>query len=299
LRVLKLHSSLRFALSSAVFAGLWALESRARERANQALAQLQTELELRIVEQTASLAAENAQLIKLDQLKSKFIADAAHELRAPITSLNLRLYLLEHAAPDRHAEYLADLRYQLTRLNRLSEDLLAISRLDSLDATSEFTPLDLNRVVEEVVIAYRPMAEAAGLGLVSHYAPGLPLVLGDYGQLAQVGSNLVANAIHYTPSGQVTVSTILDVKLRQVCLQVQDTGVGIVPADLPHLFERFYRGHSRNGASGTGLGLSIVKEIVDLHGGSIEVESHVGSGSVFKVCLPLAEADTAGSPDSK
>jgi two-component system sensor histidine kinase NblS len=271
------------------------LERRAREKAEAALYQLESELEQRVMSRTVALTDENARLIELDQLKSKFIADAAHELRSPITSLNLRLYLLEHAAPERRSQYVNEFKEQLARLTRLSEDLLAISRLDAYDATSNFAFVDLNQIVEEIVIAYRPLAETAGLTLVSDYAAQLPPVLGEYRQLGQVGANLVANAIHYTESGQVWVRTALDVDHKQACIEVQDTGIGIEPHDMPRLFERFYRGEQAADIPGTGLGLSIVKEIVDLHGGRIHVESQAGKGSLFRVCLPLADLHSTSS----
>jgi signal transduction histidine kinase len=293
MRVMKLHSSLRYALSSAVFAGLWMLEARAHEKAVTALRQFESQMEERVGARTSALAAENVRLIELDQLKSKFIADAAHELRSPITALNLRLYLLEHATPERRPQYFAEFKDQLARLTRLSEDLLALSRLDSFDATSRFGLVDLNRVAEEVLIAYHPIAKTAGLSLETDYAPQMRPVLGEYQQLLQVGSNLVANAIHYSESGQVKVRTVLNAEKQQACIEVQDSGVGIQPLDMPHLFERFYRGEHSNGAPGTGLGLSIVKEIVDLHGGNIKVESQLGKGSSFTVCLPLAEPSPA------
>jgi signal transduction histidine kinase len=289
MRVIKVHSSLRYALSSAVFAGLWMLEAHAREKATSTLYQLEADIEQRVAVRTAALTAENAHLIELDQLKSKFIADASHELRTPITALNLRLYLLEHATPERRPQYLSEFKAQLARLTKLSEDLLAISRLDGLDATGRFAPVNLNQIVEDAIIAYRPMAETAGLRLISEYAPFMPQVMGEYQQLTQVSANLIANAILYTESGQVSVRTRLNAASREACLEVQDTGVGIHPGDMPHLFERFYRGQHTTNASGTGLGLSIVKEIVDLHGGSIVVESQPGKGSIFRVCLPLAE----------
>jgi len=294
MQVIKLHSSLRYALSSAVFAGLWMLEARARSRATTALYQLESQVEQCIAERTSALTVENARLIELDQIKSKFISDAAHELRSPITALNLRLYLLEHATPERRPQYFAEFKDQLTRLTRLSEDLLALSRLDAFDATSRFGLVDLNRVVEEIIIAYHPMAETATLSLISEYASPMKPVLGEHQQLVQVGSNLVANAIHYTESGQVMVRTVLDTDKQQACIEVQDSGVGIEPGDMPHLFKRFYRGQHANGAPGTGLGLSIIKEIVDLHRGSIKVESQIGKGSLFTVCLPLADVSHTG-----
>jgi two-component system, OmpR family, phosphate regulon sensor histidine kinase PhoR len=279
-QVVKIYTSLRFVLTSAVFAGLWALERRTHEQAAAALLELQSRAD--------TLANENARLIRRDQLKSNFIADAAHELRSPIANLKIRLYLLENASHERRSEYMADLKFQLERLNRLSEDLLAISRIDAAASAHRFTSVDFNHVAEEVIIAFRPTAESAGLSLETHYTSPLPMVMGNHGQLVQVGSNLVANAIHYTPSGHVTVSTLLNAVRKQVCIQVEDSGIGIPPDDLPRLFDRFYRGRYSSSTAGTGLGLSIVKEIVELHGGSIDVETEVGRGSRFRVCLPLA-----------
>lgn len=298
MRVLKLHASLRYALSSALFAGLWMLESRARQQAETGLEQVQQQISMLQAERTA-LAAENTRLIELDQLKSKFIADAAHELRTPITSLNLRLYMLEHAGPERRPHYLAEFQQQLVRLSNLAEDLLTIARLDSFDAANDFAPVDLNLIAEEIMLAYRPLAEASGLSLITQYTPNMPPIPGDHRRLVQVGANLVANAIHYTPSGHVVISTALNIPAKQVYLEVRDSGIGIPASDLPHLFERFYRGklvHQTN-IPGTGLGLSIVKEIVDLHGGTIEVESIEGEGSVFRVCFPLDAASSSMAAD--
>ncbi len=288
MRVLKLHASLRYALSSVMFAGLWVLEARAHQQAKAALTQLEAE---RPAQDIDALIAENARLIELDQLRSKFVAEAAHELRAPITSLSLRLYLLENATPDRREKYVADFRAQLERLATLSEHLLALSRLDTFGTSEQFIRIDLNQIAEEVAISYRPMAEAAGLSLISEYTPNLPPVLGEPTQLARVGSNLVTNAIRYTTSGRVVVSTALDSVSKQACLTVKDTGPGIDPCDLPHLFDRFYRGKSSAHAGGSGLGRSIVKEIVDLHGGQITVESQPGEGTTFTVSFPLAQAN--------
>jgi len=116
-------------------------------------------------------------------------------------------------------------------------------------------------------------------------------VLGEHNQLAQVITNLLANAIHYTPAGRVRVTT--SQTDGYVCLTVQDTGIGIEPEDLPHIFNRFYRGRraGQSNIPGSGLGLGIVKEIVDLHQGRIEVDSQVGGGSTFRVWLPIAVAE--------
>jgi len=295
MRFVRLQSALNAALPSAMVAALWLLERRAREQAEQALSDLKVSLEQRVAERTAELSAANAQLREINYLQSRFIADAAHELRAPLNTLKLRVHMLENGRQERHAYYLAELKTQIERLAALSEDLLNVSRLDAARANRDFAPVDLNTIVEQVVVAYRPLAESAGLSLIFEAAPGLPMVLGQRNQLMQVGSNLVGNAIHFTQSGKVHVITTLAADLKRVCMIVQDTGIGIAPDDLPRLFDRFYRGRQPDGMNipGTGLGLNIVKEIVDLHGGTIEVESEVGAGSIFKVCLPLAPATAA------
>jgi len=291
MKIMRLQS----VLPMGVLAGLLILERSARERAERALAELKSNLERQIADHAAELATANAQLREINYLQAKFITDAAHELRSPLNSLKLRLHLLENGKPERHAHYIAELKTQLERLAQLSEDLLNIARLEAGGATNHFAPVDLNTVVDQVVIAYRPLAEAAGLNLTFAGAPDLGPVMGQRSQLMQVGSNLVGNAIRYTPTGEVQVITTLAADRKQVCMVVQDSGIGIAADDLPHLFDRFYRGQQPEGTSisGTGLGLSIVKEIVDLHGGTIEVQSTVGAGSMFKVCLPLAPA-TAG-----
>lgn len=184
------------------------------------------------------------------------------------------------------------LKIQAGRLRQLVEDILDLSRLE-LGQTKGVTmaPVNLNEIVEQVVIAHLPRAEEADLKLVFTPGADLPLIQGERNQLAQMVTNLVTNAINYTPAGHVLISTRLIPERDQVCLQVEDTGMGIEPEDLPHLFERFYRGQrvSQSDIPGSGLGLGILKEIVVLHKGEIEVESQVGKGSTFRVFLPLAK----------
>jgi signal transduction histidine kinase len=203
----------------------------------------------------------------------------------------MRLYLdlLEQGKPEKRGQYLATLKRQLGHLEQLVEDILDLSRLERHKMNFEFAPVNLNQVLEEVTMAHRVRAEAASLTLRLEAEPGLPLVAGIHDQLIRVITNLVANAINYTITGEVIVSAFLAADAGQICLQVKDTGLGISEDDLPHLFDRFYRGHnvSRSNIPGTGLGLAIVKEIVELHGGRIEVESTEGQGSTFQVWLPM------------
>lgn len=224
---------------------------------------------------------------ELDRLKDIFVADVSHELRTPTTNINLYLELLEFAPPEKHGEYLHVIKEQSQLLKRLVEDILDLSRLAMTKSKKvEFTAVDLNLITDQVVTAHSPLAAASGLRLEFTPSPGIPPVRGEQSQLARVVTNLVANAIHYTERGQVTVRTFQE--NDHICLEVCDTGMGIEEDDIPHIFERFYRGRSvrQTKIHGTGLGLAIVKEIVDLHAGDVQVTSNYGQGSSFRVSLP-------------
>jgi hypothetical protein len=267
-----------------------------RRQAEEELRALNAQLEQRIAERTVELVAANARLKELDELKSKFVSDVSHELRTPVTALRLQLDMLERGSVERRAHYLSMLRQQTDLLTRLIEDILDLSRLERDKAEAQFAPVDLNALAEQVVSAQQPRAAAAGLRLAFEPEARLPPALGAANQLQQVITNLVANAVNYTRTGWVRVRTRLDG--AQVCLEVQDTGLGIDPEDLPNLFERFYRGKqaAQSGIPGTGLGLGIVKEIVDLHRGTIDVQSRVGQGSTFRVWLPAAPPGRVWEP---
>lgn len=263
------------------------------------------ELEERVNERTRELASANVRLQELDRLKSKFVSDVSHELRTPITNLELYLGLLEQVSdPAKRARYLNILKHETKRLIQLTEDILDLARLD-LSRESEgkgsykvsFQTIELNALVENMVEIHTPLAEANGLRLT--FVPGRQpyLIRGERNQLTQVVTNLLVNAINYTPHGQVWVSTYGLLAAGQVCLMVQDTGIGIEAEDLPYLFERFYRGQQAGQSTirGTGLGLSIVSEIVRLHEGQIQVRSQPKQGTSVIVHFPLTEA-AAPSP---
>jgi signal transduction histidine kinase len=245
-------------------------------------------LEQRVTERTVELEQANERLTELDRLKSKFVSDVSHELRSPVSNLNMRLYLLEHDNPEKASHHVSVLKEQVSRLNSLIENILDLSRLDMGSAQATFAPVDLNVCLEQVVQTYAPRIEANNLTLHLDLAQDLPPVYGVNSQLAQVITNLLVNAINYTPAGEIRIYTYLAVERNQVCIIIQDSGIGIHPTDLPHLFDRFYRGENARQASiaGTGLGLGIVKEIVEQHSGIIDVESEIGVGSIFRVCLP-------------
>jgi PAS domain S-box-containing protein len=225
---------------------------------------------------------------ELERLKDQFVSDVSHELRTPTTNIGLFLELLEDAPAEKRKEYLRIVREQAQLVRKLVEDVLDLSRL-AIGKTRkiEFTRVNLNEVTEQVVNAHQPMAEAAGLEL--SFIPGeeLPCLYGEQNQLARLITNLVTNSVRYTLHGSVIVRTLK----RNGCisLSVEDSGIGIEPEDLPHLFDRFYRGKQvrQSKIHGTGLGLAIVKEIVDLHEGEIEIQSQVGKGSLFNIDFPI------------
>jgi signal transduction histidine kinase len=228
------------------------------------------DLEAEVAKRTKELAEANEQLKELDRLKSKFVSDVTHELRTPVTNIGLYLKLLERK-PEKLPEYLSILMGQAEWLRTLVKDTLDLSRLDHTRETLNLAPVDLNALVQSVTTAHAARAEAQN-------------------KLIQAVTNLVANALNYTPNGHITVQTTYIAENNMVCCEVKDTGCGIHAEDLPHLFDRFYRGRRDNIAPvpGTGLGLSIVKEIIEAHGGEIKVTSEVGLGSTFTLCLPFS-----------
>jgi len=251
-----------------------------------ARAMLLDTLEQRVTQRTNELAAANERLQELDRLKSKFVSDVSHELRTPITNLALYLDLLERGRPERRSQYQGILRKQVDRLNSLIEDTLQIARLDMGKVQMQLAPYDLNEIVAECVNEIRPLADNVQVTAV--YDPALLPILADRDQIIVVLQNLLQNAIAYTPQGSIHVLT--HQQDGHVCVTIRDTGSGIAEDELPHIFERFYRGTavSQSTLPGTGLGLSLAQEIIGRHEGTIEVESHLNSGSAFTISLPAA-----------
>lgn len=227
---------------------------------------------------------------ELERLKDQFILEVSHELRTPVTNMSLFAELLERGKPEKKNEYMQVLKTEISQLMRMIEDILDLSRLEvgKLKRTG-FCDLDLNLLTEQVVAAHSPLAEESGLELIYEPDEDLPIVCGEQNQIARVLTNLLSNAIRYTNDGYIIVRTYSE--NYGAWVEVKDTGIGIDDADLPHLFERFYRGQkvSQSKIMGSGLGLAIVKEIVDLHEGKIDWDSVNGEGSTFRVWFPESE----------
>ena len=227
----------------------------------------------------------------LQQQKERFVAYASHELRTPITNLKTRLYLMRRQ-PERMEGHMRVLEHVTDRMKRLVEDLLDVSRFERGVIKLDFQNVLLQDLIRTLVQVQQPEAERKQLQLACAL-PDTPLyVHADSERLAQVITNLLTNAINYTPTGGK-----IDVRLNRICdvtgalaqVEVEDSGIGISEEHLPHIFQPFYRVISQ--VEGTGLGLSISKEIVELHGGEIEVSSQIGMGSNFRFWLPLIESD--------
>jgi signal transduction histidine kinase len=244
---------------------------------------------------------ESVEIIRRDRDRSRdFLADVSHELRTPLAALRTFNELLREGAdadPDARAEFIESSGQQIERLDWLAQNLLELSKLDSGLVLLDLRPDDLRAAVESAVEQSASAARKRGIAL-DLQLPGSPVrIRHDPQRIGQVVANLVANAVKFTGRGG---SVTVDVRTTPdgAEIDVVDTGVGIDADELPHIFERFYRGSRANEArgSGSGLGLAIARSIVEMHGGSIAVESRVGAGSRFSVVLPRDLRLVAGSP---
>jgi signal transduction histidine kinase len=229
----------------------------------------------------ADLAAER------DALR-RFIADASHELRTPITALKTFNELLQSGAvdePSARAEFLAESQVQINRLEWITHNLLDLSRLDAGLIHLDVADHTVGELMETATAAFKNLAQEKGVALAIHQPlPQLTLCC-DRARIESALYNLLDNAIKFTPAGG-HVEIGAEQAGKSVRLWVRDDGLGINPSDQPHIFERFYRGQA-GGAEGSGLGLAIVQSVVQAHGGQVSVESQPGEGSQFLIDLPL------------
>ncbi len=249
----------------------------------------------------ADRVEESVEIIRRDRDRSRdFLADVSHELRTPLAALRTFNQLLMESAgddPDARAEFLESSAGQIERLDWLAQNLLELSKLDSGLVLLDLRPDDLRAAVESAGHQHDTTAARRGVK-VSVDVPAAPIrIRHDPPRIGQVVANLVGNAVKFTPRGglvRVTVAATPD----GARIDVADDGVGIDPREMPHIFERFYRGSRANEArgSGSGLGLAIVRSIVEIHGGTIQVESGAGAGSRFTVYLPNDPKLVAGTP---
>jgi two-component system phosphate regulon sensor histidine kinase PhoR len=228
---------------------------------------------------------------RLESVRKDFVANVSHELRTPLSVIKGYIETLvdgrDMPIEDRE-RFLRTIQRHTERLNSLLEDLLALSRLESINPDLHREPTLLSILITGLVDDYRARPTTAGHNLNFALDPAVGELLIDPLKITQVFENLLENALKYSPRGsRIEISTKLHADDVEIC--VRDNGPGIPEADLPHIFERFYRvdkGRSRE-KGGTGLGLSIVKHIVQLHGGRVRCESKLGQGTAFFFSLPL------------
>ncbi len=233
----------------------------------------------------------------------EFVANAAHELRSPLAAIqsSVEVTLNSDRSVEEYQDLLGEIADQCGQLRVLVNQLLLLAENDTVRFPTEKRSVHFDQLLEKSVDMFRGAAEEREISLVADVRDE-GLIHGDGDRLRQVVNNLIDNSLKFTPpGGQVVVTLRRDVAGNQLVMSVADTGMGISPADLPHVFERFYRGDKsrqrENLAHGNGLGLSICRSIVTAHGGSIHVESAIGRGATFIVCLPIVSDEAALTPD--
>jgi signal transduction histidine kinase len=279
-------------------------------------------IEVRIGGEVGELArafnATAASLNRLQQLRKQMVADIAHELRTPLTNIRGYLEAIQDGVAEPDEATLGILEHELTQLTRLVDDLQELALVEAGGLTLDRQEVDPAAVVSRGVLALRPQADALGIDLRARIASDLPRMSADGGRLEQALANVLRNALAHTPrGGAVTVTAGLDgdesvgvwdrgsvgggrESAHALQIVVRDTGTGIAAEDLPHVFERFYRGdrsRARKGLGGYGLGLTITRELIQAHGGQIGVSSVLGRGTEFTIRLPLAPPEPSSTEE--
>lgn len=277
---------------------------RATEFPERLLALTGVDLELRASPIELSSAAHGAVVVAihdvthlraLDRMKSQFISDVSHELRTPIAAIQLYTSLVQSSPEERRAGYFQCLEQELERITQLVEGILQIARLEAGHVELKPQVVDLNLLIVTAASSYTAQATAKGLAIVCETREEPVKISADPAWLIRAVDNLLENALLYTDFGTIMleVSVVASDRRHLARLQVRDTGIGIPEDELPHIFERFFRGDQARTRQiqGSGLGLAIVKGILDVHGGQIEVSSEPDRGTAVTVLLPLAPAE--------
>jgi two-component system sensor histidine kinase BaeS len=226
----------------------------------------------------------SARLKSSDEQRRSFLADVAHELRTPLSVIRGQAEGIAdgvYPADDEHMTAIVD---ATKSLEVLVEDLRALALTDTGSLALNREPVDPAELVNETVASFQTQADEAGVKLSGIAQPGLPVIDVDPTRMRSAVGNVIANAIRHTPRGG-SVAVHAEAEGDRVVLSVVDSGEGIDPQLLPHVFERFVRG---KGSKGSGLGLAIAHDITVAHGGTIEVQSTGGSGTTFRIALPMA-----------
>jgi two-component system phosphate regulon sensor histidine kinase PhoR len=243
---------------------------------------------------TLLLVRDETRVHHLERVRRDFVSNVSHELRTPITAVQLMAETLANGGLEDHdaaVDFVRRIGQEASHMAQMVEELLELSTIESglRPMASERVPI---ATLMDSLDRLRPLAESKGVSLEVSVAPGTPDLTGDTSQLGQVLRNLAHNAIKFTPSGGRIEISAAPGDPGRVVLRCRDTGVGITPADLPRIYERFWKADSsrQRDGEGSGLGLAIVRHVVEAHGGEVTVTSEPRHGTEFRVILPAAGA---------
>ena len=226
---------------------------------------------------------------RLDTTRREFVSNASHELRTPLSGIRASAETLQLSGVDDLAgrkKFVEMILEDVDRMDKLITEMLELSRLESGESPLDLQDVDPSVLTNAAVSQFSTIIEQSELTIESTTHPELPLVRVDVEKMSHVFANLISNAIKWTPSGgTITIKTWLDE--RSICFSVADTGQGIEPEHLPHIFERFFKTDSARSQYSAGLGLSIARHVVEAHGGLISANSDLGVGSEFVFYVPI------------
>jgi two-component system OmpR family sensor kinase/two-component system sensor histidine kinase BaeS len=248
-----------------------------------------------IGELAAAFNTMTQELARADELRRNLTADVAHELRTPLSVIRAKLEGVLDGVYPATPEHLEPVLEEIRLLTQLVEDLRLLALAEAGQLTLERQVTNLGDLLQDAQVNFGPQADDRGVTLALDLPSGLPKVMADRRRIAQVIGNLVINALRHTPVGGCVTLSASEAQGGMIEIAVADTGAGIPSEDLPYIFERFWRGEksrSRTGG-GTGLGLTIARQLVQVHGGKIGVESTLGQGSKFWFTLPIRLSESA------
>ena len=228
----------------------------------------------------------SARLEHSDAARRAFLADAAHELRTPLSIIKGQVEAIADGIYPADAEHMATINLQIEALEQLIDDMRTVALAEAGALALDLKPVDLGALIDQSVAAFAADAGAADVQLSADYPPGLPAARADEGRVRQILRNLLSNAVRHTPAGgRVTVSALG--AGAWLTVRVADTGSGIAPELLPTVFDRFAK---EPGSPGSGLGLAICRDLVEAHGGEISIASEIDRGTTLTFTLPALES---------
>jgi PAS domain S-box-containing protein len=251
----------------------------------------------------AQLQEANRKLQTVDKMKSDFVSVVSHELRTPLTTIKafVELLIMKPGTPlQQRSKFMATVSAETDRLNRLTSDLLDLARIEDGSMKWRFEEVSVEKLIRRSLENMKPLLDSKALRVTAVFGPDLPVFFGDRDRLVQVVTNVLSNAVKFTPTGGAihVAARREQVPEDRLVVEIADTGIGIPAQDLELIFEKFHRSGDQltSAIDGTGLGLAIARQIVEFYGGRIWAASGHGKGSTFTFTLPLGEKRTSATP---